>query len=188
MYTVPNLDRPTLLYLLDAAASLDVSRHLNNEKILKAIAFISDNSSYDTGARNAASRLYKRIKGWEVLEDSFLNTQAQFREAAAMVRDFAAEENTFGIWLENMILNHDIQDKLSENPPTIRVPYPPLLWQFTWPISHDDFIAFIRASIGVAAVIAVYAWSDSVPVDDCRERALAILRLWQNISGYREVR
>ena len=79
MYTVPNLDRPTLLYLLDAAASLDVSRHLNNEKILKAIAFISDNSSYDTGARNAASRLYKRIKGWEVLEDSFLNTQAQFR-------------------------------------------------------------------------------------------------------------
>ena len=66
MYTEPNLDRPTLLYLLDAAASLDVSRQLNNEQTLNAIVHIRDNPTQEEGARRAAARLYNRIKGWEV--------------------------------------------------------------------------------------------------------------------------
>ena len=47
---------------------------------------------------------------------------------------------------------------------------------------------FLRAFIGVSCVLAVYAWADSLPDEFCRERSLAILRLWQGVDGYREVR
>lgn len=187
MYTLPNLDRPTILYLLDAAASLDVSRQLNHHQTLEALIHIRDNSSYDDGTRRAASRLYNRIKGWEVLEDSLLNTQSPFDAAAQLVKEIAAEENSFGIWLENMISNSDILDRLLETPPSQPLLYPPVMWQGSQVVSHDDFIAFLRAAVGIASVVAVYAWADSVPVEGCRERTLAVLRLWQNVNGYREV-
>ena len=54
-------------------------------------------------------------------------------------------------------------------------------------ISHGDFLGFVKAYIGVASVLAVYAWSDSLPNDHCRERTLGVLRSWQDIPGYREV-
>lgn len=188
MYTVPNLDRPTLLYLVDAAASLDVSRQLNNEQTLQAILTIRDNPACDQGARRAAGRLCQRIKGWEVLEDSLSNTQASFTKAAAHIRDIAMDESSFGIWLENMMLNRDILDRLLETLlPDHPLPHPPSFLSSNEICSHDDFIAFLRAFIGVATVIAVYAWSDSIPIDDCRERALSVIRLWQNVEGYRQV-
>ncbi|EJD01547.1 uncharacterized protein FOMMEDRAFT_90409 [Fomitiporia mediterranea MF3/22] len=187
MYTEPNLDRPTLLYLLDAAANLDVSRRLNDEQTLNAILHIRDNPSQEEGARRAANRLFNRIKGWEVLEDSLLNTQAAFGVAAHLIREIAAEENSFGIWLENMTSNHEVLDRLQETPPTQAISHPPVMWQDVQTVSHDDFIAFIRAAVGVAAAVAVYAWADSVPVEVCRERTLAVLRLWQNVHGYREI-
>jgi hypothetical protein len=87
-----------------------------------------------------------------------------------------------------MITNASLVDRLSENrvPPLPSTSLPPL-WSGATSVSHDDFIAFCRAFIGVAATIAVYAWSDSVPVEICRERTLAILRFWQNVDGYRDV-
>ena len=187
MYIEANLDRPTLLYLLDAAANPDVSRQLNNQQTLDAIIRIRNNASLNDGARRAAARLYSRIKGWEVLEDSLLNTQAAFGTASQLIKEMTVEESSFGIWLESMISNSDILDRLRENAPAQRIPIPPAMWQSMQSVSHDEFIAFLRAAVGVAAVVAVYAWSDSVPVEGCRERTLAVLRLWQNVNGYREV-
>lgn len=150
---------------------------------------IRDDPTYGQGARRAASRLYQRIKGWEVLEDSLSNTQAPFSKAVAQIKDIAMDEGPFGIWLENMLLNRDILDRLLENLlPEQPLPHPPSFINNSEICSHDDFIAFLRAFVGVAAVIAVYAWSDSVPVETCRERAISILRLWQTIDGYKEVR
>ncbi|KAL5530102.1 hypothetical protein ACEPAF_6359 [Sanghuangporus sanghuang] len=187
MYIEPNLDRPTLLYLLDASANPDVSRQLNNEQTLGAIVHIRDNPSQGDGARRAASRLYNRIKGWEILEDSLLNTQSSFASASLLVKEITAEENSFGIWLESMMMNNEIVERLSETPLTHSFSHPPVMWRGTQVTSHDEFIAFLRAAVGVAAVVAVYAWADSVPVEKCRERTLAILRLWQNVTGYREI-
>ena len=57
----------------------------------------------------------------------------------------------------------------------------------TLDVSHDEFISFLRAFIGIGSVLAVYAWSDSLPNDRCRERVLGVVRLWQGVRGYREV-
>lgn len=187
--TTANLDRPTLLYLLDAASSPDVSQQLRNEQTMKVISSISESATYDDGARRAATRLLERIKGWDVLEDALSNTQAPFQQAITLIREVAMEENSFGIWLENMLSNPDITERLLDNPlPSIHASRLPSLWSNEKISSHDDFIALVRAIVGVAAVIAVYAWSDSVPIYACRERALGVLRLWQTIDGYREVR
>lgn len=189
MYDTPtNLDRPTLLYLLDAASSLDVSQQLKSEQTLNTITLIRDSGVYDDGARRAAARLLERIQGWDILEDALSNTQAPFEEAALMMKETALEENSFGIWLENMISNPEVTDRLLDNPiSTPGILRPPSLWSNEKTMSHKEFIAFVRAVIGVAAVIAVYAWSDSVPVYNCRERALGVLRFWQTASGYKEV-
>ena len=190
MYETPaNLDRPTLLYLLDAASSVDVSQQLRNEKTLETLASIRDNASNDDGARRAAARLLERIKGWEIFEDALSNTQAPFSDATLMMKEIALEENSFGIWLENMISNPDIADRLMENPVSVSgLQNLPSLWSNGKTSSHNDFIAFVRAVVGVASVVAVYAWSDSVPVYACRERALGVLRFWQTITGYKEVK
>ncbi|KAF4601365.1 hypothetical protein EYR38_006018 [Pleurotus pulmonarius] len=54
-------------------------------------------------------------------------------------------------------------------------------------MSHAEFIALTRAYIGVGCVVGVFAWADSCPESVCRERALGIIRLWQNVEGYREI-
>lgn len=91
----------------------------------------------------------------------------------------------------------DLVTKLAENPivPNSSGVYPKLFvrngiigsMSVGAAISHDEFIAFVRAFIGVAGVLAVWAWSDSLGNDVCRERTLGVLRLWQSMDGYREV-
>ena len=192
MYTEPNLDRPTLLYLLDAATSVDVSRQLNNDHTVDVLQTIIDSPACEEeGRRKAASRLLDRIKAWDTFEDALTNTQAPFLDAAMFLKDVTSEENSFGIWLENMMGHKDIQERLHESDQLRPAPHPLALWRpeiaNSPNVSHDDFIRFVRACIGVASVVAVYAWADSVPIEECRERALAIIKFWQNVEGYRQV-
>lgn len=95
-----------------------------------------------------------------------------------------------------MIMHGDILSKLSKTSPpeqNLGTMPPPLFGRDVddedefGPITHDDFIAFVRACIGVITVLGVLAWADSVGNDDCRERTLAIIHLWQCVDGYREV-
>lgn len=125
-----------------------------------------------------------------ILEDAILNTQGDFAAAASTIKDICTEERSLGIWLASMVTHQDLVDKLSENPPlAVPLQYPPLLFKtLKTSVKHDEFIAFLRAVIGICCVLAVYAWADSLPDRYCRERALGILRLWQGVDGYREVR
>lgn len=149
---------------------------------------IRDGHGSDAETRKAAKKLCDRIQGWEVLEDALSNTPTNFGLAAAMIKDIALDENSLGIWLQSMITHEDLVDRLADiRVPTTPFSHPPVRWDSSNLSSHEQFIAFLRAFIGVAAVVVVYAWSDSLPVERCRERTLAVLRLWQSIDGYREV-
>jgi hypothetical protein len=95
-----------------------------------------------------------------------------------------------------MIMHDDILSKLNQTLPSEQSPpkTPPVLFgrdeddeDECDPITHADFIAFVRACVGVATVLGVLAWADSVGNDDCRERTLAVIHLWQSVDGYREV-
>lgn len=179
----------TLGRLLDAAANVDTARYLDTERLLKVLLTIQADTNAEEDVRAISRRLISRLKGWRTLDDALLNTRADFTTATATVADIGREECSLGIWLQTMTAQPDILRKLAENPvlPMALTHPPPLLGQFNASVTHDEFIAFLRAYIGVACVLAVYAWADSVPNSLCQERALAILRLWQGMIGYREV-
>lgn len=143
----------------------------------------------DRKTKAAAHKLATRIQQWQILEDALSNTQADFHAAAEFMKDIGTSEQAFGIWLECMTTHPDLVTKLAENPvlPIAHSGPPALLGEGSSAVSHDEFIAFVRAYIGVASVLAVYAWADSLPNDRCRERTLGVLRLWQGVDGYREV-
>jgi hypothetical protein len=148
---------------------------------------LAKNIGYDRPIRTLARQLLFRINGTMVLEDAISNTQGDFASAAAAAKDISRREMPFGILLESLITHPDLVDKLAENPTSLQNP-PALFANANAPVSHDEFIAFLRAFIGISCVLAVYAWADSMPDEHCRERSLGVLRLWQGVDGYREVR
>ena len=105
-----------------------------------------------------------------------------------MLKDVTTEEQAMGAWLESMITHDDMVIKLAENPVIPTQSLPSLRLHGAMSVaSHDVFIASVRAFVGVACVLAVWAWTDELGDDNCRERALAILHLWQGADGYRDV-
>lgn len=183
------LDEPTVLRLLDAATNVDIARHLNNGYFLGLLREVQENSRIDKPTQLAAKRLSTRIQQWQRFEDALSNTRGDFDDASNFLKDIGTEEQSMGIWLESMIIHDDVVAKLAENA-VLPVPHsqPPFLLRDTLnAISHDDFVIFVRAYIGVASVLAVWAWADSLGNDVCRERTLAILHLWQGVDGYCEV-
>ncbi|KAI0638542.1 hypothetical protein C8Q77DRAFT_1154166 [Trametes polyzona] len=181
-------DETTLLKLLYAAANVDVAKRLDAPWFRDMLEPLASDLNTDREARVAAKRLIARTRGWSTLQDAFSNTQGDFVAAAGLLKDIGTEEQSFGVWLESMVAHSEVSSALAENP-VLSVPLPRLLGHkpLHTPPSQDEFIAFVRAFIGVACVLAVYAWSDSLPDERCRARTLAILRLWQEVDGYREI-
>ncbi|KAI9064886.1 hypothetical protein FKP32DRAFT_1675270 [Trametes sanguinea] len=181
-------DETTLTRLLYATANADIARRLDRPEFRDLLSSMASDYNTDRDLRKIARRLLSRLRGWYLLEDSLSNTQGDFVAAANMLKDIGTEEQSFGIWLESMIAHGDIVSSLAENP-VLPVTLPRLLSHkpsYSSP-SQDEFIAFVRAFVGVACVLAVYAWSDSLPDERCRSRTLSILRLWQSVDGYREI-
>ncbi|KAF9464803.1 hypothetical protein BDZ94DRAFT_1255296 [Collybia nuda] len=183
------LDESTILRLLDAATNVDIAQFLNNEYFLSLLKGVQENSRVDKSTQMAAKRLSTRIRQWQLFEDALSNTRGDFSEASDFLKDIGTQEQSMGIWLESMILHDDIAAKLAENA-VLPVPHshPPFLLRCTpITVSHDEFITFVRGYVGVASVLAVWAWADSLGNDVCRERTLAVLHLWQSVEGYREI-
>ena len=189
MFDRSNLDRLTLLDLLDACANSDVARHVGGlPQVMRALESLRDGHGGAAEVKLPAKQIIDLIRGWDNFEDALTNTQAQFQDATVFLEQITVDEMAFGTWLLAVTTNPRLVDKLSDNPVSMHpLPHPPSLWTSSSTHSHDNFIAFVRAIIGVAAVIAVYAWSDSVPLFETRAKALSLLRLWQNVNGYREV-
>lgn len=181
-------DEMTLIRLRDAATNPDIARYLNNEWFLGLVSAISKDVNTGKETQLAASKLILRVEAWAVFEDALSNTQGDLTAAATFIREVGTEEQSLGVWLESMVTHEDVVNALAENPNMpIPLPHPPYLFGPLKSVIHDGFIAFLRAVIGVAAVLAVYAFADAYPHKVCRERALSIIRLWQGVDGYREI-
>ncbi|KAM6496130.1 hypothetical protein JOM56_008836, partial [Amanita muscaria] len=182
------LEEATVHRLLDAAANVDIAHHFNNPSFLDMLADARDLPGTDKSTQYAFDQLVSRVHGWALFGGALSNTQGDYYPSARMMRDIGTAEPSFGIWLESMIINEDVSGKLAENPlPSLQALPPLLLSENVGSISHEEFVIFVRAFVGVASVLAVWAWADSIGNDACRAKSLAILHLWQNVSGYREI-
>ncbi|TFK55651.1 hypothetical protein OE88DRAFT_1716405 [Heliocybe sulcata] len=187
-----HLDSSTLHRLLTASTNPLIAHYLNTTGFLSLLSTVLADPSIEASTMSAVRKLEARITSWPVLEDALTNTQADFSVATKLLRDIGSDEQSFGIWLACFVTHADLKAKLLENS---LVPFPlvhpPALLKGNVAAaagaSHDEFIAFLRAYLGVACVLAVFAWSDSLGSKVCRERALAVIRLWQEVDGYREI-
>ena len=140
--------------------------------------------------KKACRRLGERVGSWAVFEQALAGApDADYTRAAMFLKDIGKEEKSFGIWLSCITSHEDLFAKVRDAP-TYEGVHPPDLMtgsSTSEEITHSEFMAFVRAYVGVASVLAVYAWSDSLPNLHCRERTLGVLRLWQEIPGYRAV-
>ncbi|KAJ7167651.1 hypothetical protein C8R46DRAFT_1093694 [Mycena filopes] len=188
VFDARTMNESTLLRLLDAVSNADIARHLNTEWFLTEIEKIQTSLTTEKYTKDVARRLSTRIRHWEAFEDVLSNPTGDFAAAAQMLKDVGLEEQSIGIWLETMLNHPNLAAKLAENPVSHTPPHPHLLRIVLPPdITPAELIAFTRAYIGVASVLAVWAWTDSLGNDDCRAQTLGILRLWQNVNGYREI-
>ncbi|KAJ7498487.1 hypothetical protein FB451DRAFT_1202051 [Mycena latifolia] len=190
VFDAQTMDESTLLRLLDAVSNADIARYLNSRWFFDELDKLDASPTADKHVRAATRRLGTRIRHWEAFEDALTNPAGDFHESARMLKDVGQEEQSIGIWLETMLNHPNLVAKLAERPvPADRntLPAPLLCLVPSAEITHDELITFTRAYIGVASVLAVWAWTDSLGNDDCRAQTLAILRLWQNVDGYREI-
>ncbi|EKM79923.1 hypothetical protein AGABI1DRAFT_72636 [Agaricus bisporus var. burnettii JB137-S8] len=189
--TATILDVPTLTYLTDAASNALIARHLLHNSPLPNLitdTLATYRARADKPLAAALLRLHTRLQSWQSFEDALTNPDADFVHAAQLVYEIGKQDGTLGNWLTSMILHDDVSSKLNENLISLTPLVPPVLFaKDTGNVTHDQFIAFVRACVGVASLLGVLAWADSVGNDACRERTLAVLHLWQSVEGYREI-
>ena len=175
---------------MDASANPDISRLLNAPWFLNVLRAVRALSTATPEMKKACRRLSERVESWTVLENALSGVpDADYTRAAVFLKDIGKEEKSFGVWLSCIITHEDLLAKVRDAP-TYEGVYPLDLMSgsnFSEDITHLEFMAFVRAYVGVASVLAVYAWSDSLPNLHCRERTLGVLRLWQEVPGYRAV-
>jgi hypothetical protein len=181
-------DEDTILTLLDASTNPDVARLLHSDWFNGILQSLEALPTARREVKKGAQRLAARLRDWQIFEGALSNADGDFVDACRFLKDVGSEEKSFGIWLSCMTTHEDLLATVRNGSPPGHGPLISLLDQPSTSVSHDDFIGFVKAYIGVASVLAVYAWSDSLPNDNCRERTLAVLRLWQDVPGYREVR
>ncbi|KAG1881402.1 hypothetical protein C8R48DRAFT_1862 [Suillus tomentosus] len=184
------LDEEALLTLLDATTNPDISRLLKASWFLNVLRAVLAPPTVTPEMKKACRRLSDRVGSWTVFDQALSGVpDADYTRAALFLKDIGKEEKSFGIWLSCITTHEDLLAKIRDAPAYEGV-YPPDLMSGLKPsedISHSEFMAFVRAYVGVASVLAVYAWSDSLPNLHCRERTLGVLRLWQEIPGYRAI-
>ena len=176
--------------LLDASTNPNISRLLRAPWFLNVLQAVHAQPTATSEMKKVCRRLSERIGSWAVFEKALAGApDADYTRAVTFLKDVGKEEKSFGIWLSCITTHDDLVAKVRDTP-TWEGVYP--LDLMTDPdtsgeITHSEFMAFVRAYVGVASVLAVYAWSDSLPKLHCRERTLGVLRLWQEIPGYRAV-
>lgn len=179
----------TIHWILDACTNRDIATHiLDDPALFELFESLVLNEKVDTDTRATAKRIVERVTGWRVFQRCLTNDEQDYPGAVKFVKDILSEENSTGIWLSCMVLNSDLFDTLLRaETPSASAP-PALFRDETLPISHEDFLTFMRALVGVLGVLTAWAWADSLPYDACRERALAIIHVWQAVDGYDTVR
>ncbi|KAG6850196.1 hypothetical protein H0H93_016625 [Arthromyces matolae] len=184
LFTSQTLDEETLHCLIEASSNADIARRMNTESFLQTLSQVAGSCNVDALTQQAAQRLTARIANWQCFEDALTNVHGNFNQAWKMLLEIGTEESSMAIWLATMITHEDFVSKVADFP--VRTPLPSHCYldsRNTVNItSHDTFITLVRAFIGVASLLAVWAWTDSVGNDACREQIVNHLLLLRQLT------
>ncbi|KAF5321891.1 hypothetical protein D9619_000594 [Psilocybe cf. subviscida] len=189
VFNEESLDDTTVLCLRDAVANVEIARYFSSdEPFIKALEEMRASSRTEPSVQKALNKLFARLHGWQTFENALSVPEGDFNASADFLEDITMGEHSLGCWLECMLTHDNLISKLAATPVPNPKRLPPLLFhRRQQDVSHVQFITFVRAVLGVCAVLADLAWADSIGNNACRERALGVLTLWQNVDGYREI-
>lgn len=190
IFNEQTLDETTVLCLAEAAASVEISRYfLEDPSFMQSLENLVSSTITPKVVQKALKKLINRIYGWRTFEDALDNAEGDFVASSSFLEDISSDEFALGCWVGCMISREELTQKFANNPvPSNRPPlFRSLFQRRMTPISHEEFIMFVRALLGVSTVLSMLAWSDSLGNDLCCERTLNILVVWQSVNGYREV-
>ena len=159
------MDDDTLDHLLVAAANPDIAKELTAANLSKELETVASRPGSDTYVKRTAQRVIDRLRGWEVLSAVIRAPDSSFIPAREVLRDLGSDEPSFGVALHAFVTHPDLAATIAE----------------------AEGLVELRAWVGIACVLAAYAWADSMPNELCRSRAFGIMRVWQSIPHYREV-
>ena len=183
-----NLDESTLLCLFDAAANVEIARYFSKNVAFKeTLRKLEIACPTDTKRQLALQRLNTRMEGWRAFENALGGGTPDYSRIHAFLLDISSEEFSVGCWLESVLNLEQFSTILGDSEKVPSTEVLPLILQGEEFATYADFVGFTRAMACIACVCAVLAWADSDEKDECRERALGTLVLWQNMDGYREV-
>ncbi|KAF8492904.1 hypothetical protein JB92DRAFT_3236124 [Gautieria morchelliformis] len=181
------LDKHILERLHDAAANPTIAHALGSTPVLATLQSFQNAHAPSRPAKLAAAALQQRVLGWGRFEKALSSPQPDLVTVAQWIKELASEDMTFGVFLVSMLENDASLLKVSQLPiqePPVR---PTALWSSTSLASFYEFVAFLRAFLGIAHMMAVMCWANHVADTSSTERILAMLRLWQEVEGYREI-
>jgi hypothetical protein len=160
---------------------------VEDQSLLELFESLAKDDKASAYTQTTAKRIVERVKGWKSFQGCLANGEQDYSSAVKFLKDVLTEENSTGIWLSCMVLNSDLFEALVKiESPTATLP-PPLFRNEALAVSQAEFLAFVRGLVGALGVLTAWAWADSLPYDACRERALAILNVWQSVDGYDNV-
>jgi len=159
------MDEDTLDYLLVAAANPDIAKAFTTAGLPKELEAVASRQGVDPYVKRAAQHVIGRLSGWETLSAAIQSPESSFVPAREVLRDLSSDESSFGVALHALVTHTDLAPTIAE----------------------AEGLVELRTWVGVACVLAAYAWADSVPNELCRSRAFNIMRVWQSVPRYREV-
>jgi hypothetical protein len=159
------MDEDTVDHLLVAAANPDIAKAFTTANLKKELEEVASRQGVDPYVKRAAQRVIDRLCGWETLSAAIQATESSFIPAREVLRDLGSDESSFGVALHALVTHPDL----------------------AMTIAGSEGLVELRAWVGVACVLAAYAWADSVPNELCRSRAFNVMRVWQSVPRYREV-
>lgn len=159
------MDEDTLDHLLAAAANPDIAKAFTAANLPKELQAVASRPGVDPYVKRAAMRVVDRLRSWDVLSAVLQGADLPFVTMREVLRDLGSDESSFGVALHALVTHPDLAATIAEK----------------------EFLVELRAWVGVACVLAAYAWADSVPNELCRSRAFGVMGVWQSVPRYREV-
>lgn len=159
------MDEDTLDHLLVAAANPDIAKAFTAANLPKQLQAVASRPGVDPYVKQAAQRVVERLRSWDALSAAIQGADLPFMTTREVLRDLGSDESSFGVALHALVTHPDLAATIAEK----------------------ESLVELRAWVGVACVLAAYAWADSVPNELCRSRAFGVLSVWQSVPRYREV-
>jgi hypothetical protein len=138
-------------------------------------------------AKAAINALQARIIGWDRFKRTLLGHPSDISTLALWINELTSDDMTCGSFIHAIIYDDSLSSLIHGYPP----PEPPIdpiaLWDATTVTSCSEFVAFLRALLGVFCLLVTLSYADDALMTPCIEKGLAVIRFWQEADGYREV-